>query len=370
MNVNPVVLSIPIYFLLILIELVIDRWKNLKLYRLNDAITNISCGITEQVSGLFAKVFTIGLYHLVYTHFKLFDIPTNWYFMLLLYLGVDFFYYWGHRMSHEVNLFWTGHVIHHQSEDYNLSVALRQGAFQKVFTAAFYLPLALVGFDTESFLYINALNTIYQFWIHTETIGKMGWFEYVFNTPSHHRVHHGRNPKYIDKNHAGSLIIWDKLFGTFQAEEERAVYGITVPANTWNPINAHIKPFQDLYKDVKSVPNFTDKLKLLFMPPGWFPESVGGRKFAPEIKAEEYTKFNNPIPIGLSVYVLVQYIVLLAFTAYFLFEINSFDFELKLMNAAFILFSVFSIGLLLEQNKVSYVVEILRLVLFVLIIFI
>ncbi len=188
MDLNPIILSIPIFFLLIGIELLYSWFAKKKMYRLGDAFGNIGCGIFEQVTGIFVKVLTIGLYSLVYQNFRLFDIPINGWTIFLLFLGVDFTYYWAHRLSHEINLFWVGHVVHHQSEDYNLSVALRQGALQKLFTAPFALPLAFIGFSDEWFLYISAFNTLYQFWIHTEAIGKLGPLEWVLNTPSHHRV--------------------------------------------------------------------------------------------------------------------------------------------------------------------------------------
>lgn len=225
MNINPIVLSIPVFFVLIGIELLVERFTQQKLYRLPDAISNISCGITSQLSGLFLKIFGIGVYQFLFEKFAFFTMDnTTWWYWVALFLLVDFAYYWAHRMSHEVNLFWGGHVVHHQSEEYNLSVALRQSSLQVVWTFAFNLPIALLGFQPLDFVLVAAFNTLYQFWIHTETIGKLPrWIEFIFNTPSHHRVHHGRNPKYIDKNHAGSLIIWDRIFGTFQQEEEKLV---------------------------------------------------------------------------------------------------------------------------------------------------
>ena len=158
-------------------------------------------------------------YLYLFKHYAIFDISNSFFNYALLFIGIDFFYYWFHRLAHEVSLFWGTHIVHHQSEDYNLSVALRQSSFQGFIAMFFYLPLAIIGFNPIAFVTINAFQTLYQFWIHTKTINKMPrWFEFVFNTPSHHRVHHGRNPKYIDKNHGGTLIIFDRLFGSFQAE--------------------------------------------------------------------------------------------------------------------------------------------------------
>ena len=243
MNINPIVLSIPIFFILIGIELLVERFTHKELYKFPDAIANLSCGITSQLSGLFLSILGIGIYHMIFEYAAFFTLEKNWIYWVALFLLTDHSYYWGHRMSHEINLFWGGHVVHHQSEEYNLSVALRQSSLQTVWTFAFNLPIALLGFDTTDFVLMSAFNTLYQFWIHTETIGKMGWFEYIFNTPSHHRVHHGRNPKYIDKNHAGSLIIWDKIFGTFQKEEEKPTYGITKPINSWNAAYANVSHY-------------------------------------------------------------------------------------------------------------------------------
>ena len=172
MNINPIILSIPIYFILIGIELLIQLWHKSKLYRLHDAVTNISCGITQQITGLFAKLITLAAYQYIYEHWALFNIPITWYTLIILFVSADFLYYWAHRMSHQINLFWGGHVVHHQSEDYNLSVALRQGSFQTFFTFIFYLPLAFAGFETLTFVTVAGLVTIYQFWIHTETIGR------------------------------------------------------------------------------------------------------------------------------------------------------------------------------------------------------
>src|SRR5210317_248454 len=167
MNLNPIVLSIPIFFLLIGIELLINYFSQKKVYRLNDALTNISCGITQQVSGIFLKIVGIGVYAVSYEYLRIWEIPSTWYTLIILFIATDFCYYWAHRMSHEINLFWSGHVVHHQSEDFNLSVALRQSSFQTIWTAGFYLPLAIIGFEPIDFALMAALTTLYQFWIHT-----------------------------------------------------------------------------------------------------------------------------------------------------------------------------------------------------------
>ena len=285
-GVNLIVLSIPIFFGLIALEVIWDQWKGLRLYRLGDTLANIGCGIMDQSSGLFAKALTVGAYAAVF-HFteswRTWDFSTGIIVWMGAFVLTDLAYYWAHRTSHEVNLFWIGHSVHHQSEDYNLGVALRQSVLQKVLMMWVYWPLAALGFPPEMFLTSMAINLLYQFWIHTELIDRMGPLEWVLNTPSHHRVHHGRNPEYIDRNHAGVLIIWDRMFGTFQKEMVKPTYGVTRPTDTFNPVHAQWKPVADLWRDLRAIPGWRDKLRFLFAAPGWYPDSVGGPQPAPDI---------------------------------------------------------------------------------------
>lgn len=364
MNINPIVLSIPIFFILMGIELIVERLTHQKLYRLPDAIANLSCGITSQLSGLFLKIFAIGAYQFLFEHFAFFTLERSWFYWLMLFLLADMAYYWAHRMSHEINLFWGGHVVHHQSEEYNLSVALRQSSLQVVWTFAFSLPLAFIGFKTLDFALMSAFITLYQFWIHTETINKMGWFEYIFNTPSHHRVHHGRDPKYIDKNHAGTLIIWDKMFGTFQEEEERPTYGITKPINSWNPIWANISHYAEMGKDIKQIPKWSDRIKYLFKKPGWLPDYMGGYRAAPEVDKATYQKYDTPAPIMLNYYVLFQYTLCLVATALFLFNSAKFSLSEKAFITVLISLTVVNCGVLFENRKWVVWSEWLRIILY------
>ncbi|MCB0496300.1 MAG: sterol desaturase family protein [Cyclobacteriaceae bacterium] len=361
MNANPIVLSIPIFAVLIILEVVIQWINNRRLYRLNDAVTNISCGITQQVSGVFLKLFGIGIYQLVFEHFAIWQIPTNWYTLIILFVATDFAYYWAHRMSHEINLFWSGHVVHHQSEDYNLSVALRQSSFQVIWTFAFYLPLAVIGFNTIDFALMAALTTLYQFWIHTELIGKLGFLEYILVTPSHHRVHHGRNPKYIDKNHGGAFIWWDMLFGTYQKEEERPTYGVTKPVNSWNPVWANFANFQIMGSELKQIPRFTDKVRYLFYKPGWYPKELGGYQQAPEIDKTSYKKYETKVSKILNGYVLYQFIATLGFTTWFLFNQADLALGPKAGAAALILITTITSGGLFELKNWVWWIEKIRL---------
>jgi len=356
-NLNPIVLSIPIFFILIGIELIAERISHQKLYRLPDAIANLSCGITSQLSGLFLRVFAIGIYQLLHEHFNLVIWDRNWLYWVALFLLADLAYYWAHRMSHEINLFWGGHVVHHQSEEYNLSL-------QVVWTFAFSLPLAFIGFQTLDFALMSAFITLYQFWIHTELINKMGWFEYAFNTPSHHRVHHGRNPKYIDKNHAGTLIIWDRMFGTFQEEEERPTYGITKPINSWNAVWANFSHYAEMGKDLDRISNWSDKIKYIFKKPGWLPEYLGGYRAVPEVDRASYKKYDTPSPLSLNLYVLFQYVLCLAGTALFLFNATKFSLGEKAFITVLISVVVVNCGVLFENRKWVRYAEWIRIIIY------
>jgi len=362
MNLNPIILSIPIYFALIGIELLVQAIKKYKIYRLNDAITNISCGITQQVTGVFFKVLSVAAYQLVYENFALFEIAPTWYNLILLFVLVDFFYYWAHRKSHEINLFWGGHVVHHQSEDYNFSVALRQGSFQIIWTFFFYLPIAILGFDTLNFVLMSGLVTVYQFWIHTETIDKLGPLEYIFNTPSHHRVHHGRNPKYIDKNHAGVFIIWDKMFGTFQKEEEKPTYGITKQTASWNPVWVNLQHYAEMAKGIKHMRGFGNKWHYLFNKPGWQPAELGGPMAVPEVNTLTDKKYNRQVSGPLSLYALIQYFIILGATALFLFNATALHTTHQLCAVGLIIFAVTACGVILEDKPYALKLELLRLI--------
>ncbi|WP_299456951.1 sterol desaturase family protein [uncultured Microscilla sp.] len=361
MNFDPVVIAIPMYFGLMGLELLVEQFQKTKRYRLNDAITNISCGIGQQAVKIFFQLITVAIYTLIYENLAFFKVENTVLNYIILFFAWDFCYYWAHRMNHEINLFWSGHQVHHQSEDYNLSVALRQSWFQIFFTSFFFWPLALLGFDPSAVVIISGFNLLYQFWIHTEAIGKMGFLEWFMNTPSHHRVHHGRNPKYIDKNHAGTFIIWDRMFGTFQEEEEQPIYGITTPVNTWNPILVNFTHFQVIGKQLKETPGFINKLKVLFYKPGWRPESMGGMQHAPEVDRNQYQKFNTQTPAIVNWYVLFHYVLTLAGSAYFMSQIDKMDWILKGIGVGLTLFAILTPGGLFERKNWVIPIEFSRL---------
>jgi alkylglycerol monooxygenase len=349
MNLSPVTLSIPIFIILIIIELSYEWYSGKHTYRFKDAITNILAGVLQQILKLVLK---IGAYTYVFKLFHFIDIPVNWATGLLLVFLYDFCYYWRHRMAHEVSLFWGAHVVHHQSEDFNLSVALRQSSTAFLWSFPFYLPLALIGFDPMQMAFIAGINLIYQFWIHTEHINRMpNWFEAIMNSPAHHRVHHGKDPKYIDKNHAGMFIIWDKLFGTFQEEEEKANYGVTVPAATWNPVYANFKHYIYLFKTVFKTRSISDGLKVLFFKPGWQPEYLGG-SIEPQEVDPNYEKFNHGVSgWKAQTYVTINFILLLVITTIVLFTFKSMDSIIAGISIVWVVWTCLMIGVILEAKN-------------------
>jgi len=238
---TPQVIAIPIFAILIAIEAIIVLRQNRESYDRNDTWTNIFIGLISVAFGILFAFFSSQAYTWAANYAPV-QMPMNalWAWVLLLFVD-DFAYYWFHRISHESRLFWNFHVVHHSSNQYNLSVAVRQSSFSGLSHWIFYVPLAFLGFPFWAFVTMHGLNLIYQFWIHTELIDRLGWLEYVFNTPSHHRVHHGVNDQYLDKNYAGVFIIWDRLFGTFVEETEEVKYGIVKPINSYNLlwINTH-----------------------------------------------------------------------------------------------------------------------------------
>lgn len=348
------------FFTLMAVELLYEWITQKKTYRLNDAMTNINTGILQQLSNTFIAVLKIAFYSWIFTHFRLFTLPENgWTFILALILW-DFFYYWEHRMAHTINLFWGGHIVHHQSEEFNLSVALRQTSTGFIWGIPFYLPMAFLGISPIQFLFVGGINLLYQFWIHTEHINKLPSFlEAILNTPSHHRVHHGRDPKYIDKNYAGMLIIWDRMFNTFQIEEERPHYGITTPLKSWNPVYANFSHYLYLVKSWSKVKGLKDKAMFLFHKPGWRPDYLGGELEVKEVESnyKKYDSNNSP----LSLYIFIQFLISLIINAVYFFNFSNYTIETKTLMALWIVFSTCSFGFLLEKrNKWVYALEGIR----------
>ena len=348
MNLNPVLLAIPVYFTLMGAELVYEAVTRRRTYRLNDAVTNINLGALDQLTGTFTQILKVGVYTVVYEQLRLMEIPDTGWSFIILFVFWDLCYYWSHRMAHEVSLFWGGHVVHHQSEEFNLSVALRQSSTSFLWSIPFYLPLAVLGFSPVHFLLAGGLNLLYQFWIHTEHIKRLGPLEWVMNTPSHHRVHHGRDPKYLDRNYAGVFIVWDRLFGTFQDEEERPHYGITTPLASWNPLYANLAHYMALARSLRHVRSLGDGMRMVFGPPGWRPDYMGGPVAPPPIADD--SKYDASVPASARTYLTVQFLALMMPVAFYLFESARMAGVLKASFALWIVLSTILFGFLFESR--------------------
>ena len=291
---NIILYAIPFFILAMLLELYVTIKMGIKTYEPKDAFSSIAMGLGNVFLGFGSKALVLLVFFWVYDSFRLLEIPIVWWSFVLLFFADDFAYYWFHRISHECRLFWASHVVHHSSKHYNLSTALRQTWSGGFYTFIFWLWLPLLGFHPAMIMLQMSISLLYQFWIHTEAINKMPkWFEAIFNTPSHHRVHHGSNPIYLERNHAGILIIWDKLFGTFQPEleSERVNYGLVKNINTFNPIKIAfiewVYMFKDAFSGNKSI---KDRLQYLIKPPGWKHDGTG--KISDELR-EEWLETNS-----------------------------------------------------------------------------
>lgn len=293
-----IVLATPVFLALIAFEFAVGLARGRNTYRLADALSSIGLGVMSQVVGVFTRLFAVGLYALAYEHVSLWQLSASsvWVWLVAL-IGYDFCYYWLHRAGHRVAVMWAAHVVHHQSEDYNLSTALRQPSSYFLLAWIFYLPLAVLGVPPLVFGIVALIDLLYQYWVHTQQIGRLGWFDRWFCAPSNHRVHHAVNDRYVDRNYGGIFIVWDRLFGTFEPEDERepCVYGTRAPLHSWNPLWANVQVYRDLALDSWRARNWADKLRVWFKPPGWRPADVAARWPKPAFDIRRMRRFEPRI---------------------------------------------------------------------------
>lgn len=283
---NLIVYAIPFFIITIIIEIIVDVRERANSYEFKDARTSIAMGLGNVILGVLSKAVVFAAFIFVYEYIRLFTIPFTWWAWVLIFFADDLAYYWFHRTSHESRFFWASHIVHHSSQHYNLSTALRQTWTGNFLSFIFWLPLPLLGFHPVMIMAQMSISLIYQYWIHTEFIKKMPkWFEFIFNTPSHHRVHHATNPQYLDRNHAGILIIWDRIFGTFEPEVEKPVYGLVKNIETHNPLKVAFLEWAYMFKDVfTSKTSALNKMKYFFKPPGWRHDGSG--KLSSDLRRE------------------------------------------------------------------------------------
>lgn len=312
-------LAVPFFLLALIIEMVVDRVRNTGHFRGNDVINSLSAGTLSTTFGYFTRLMPAAIWAYILRDFSLFDIDAAAFDLSLtgiLYWAIaltafDFCYYWAHRSGHVISILWAAHAVHHQSEDYNLSTALRQTSTGFLFTWIFYLPLFLLGIPFEVFVTLNALDLIYQFWVHTQHIRRLGWMDRVFVTPSNHRVHHAQNEIYIDRNYGGILILWDRLFGTFQEEleAEPVVFGVRKPLQSWNPFWANLQVYDYLLFDALHTERWRDKLGIWFRRTGWRPADMQNRFPKQKSDLHTFSKYDPKVSPGVRHYVLIQFLV-------------------------------------------------------------
>jgi sterol desaturase/sphingolipid hydroxylase (fatty acid hydroxylase superfamily) len=312
-----IALAVPFFLLALLLELIVDRLRGSGLYRANDAINSLSAGTLSTTFGYFTKFLQFLAWGFILQNFALIDMPLSWFdasprgigLWVIAALAWDFCYYWFHRFSHEISVLWAAHAVHHQSEDYNLSTALRQTSTGFLFGWIFYTPLFVIGFPLEVLVTVNAVNLIYQFWVHTQVVRRMGVLDRIFVTPSNHRVHHAQNERYIDKNYGGMLILWDRMFGTFEdeADEEPVIFGVRKPLASWNPFWANLQVYDYLLFDARHTRRWRDKIGVWFRRTGWRPADVAERYPKKREDLSAFEKFDPVIAAPLQRYVLAQF---------------------------------------------------------------
>ncbi len=358
-----ILFATPVFLFLIAIELLVDRIRGTKYYRLNDSVASLSLGVFSRTHRLIILSLATIVYAWLVKALSIPQLPQDKIWVWVLgFVFYDFLYYWFHRMSHQINFLWAGHVVHHQSEEFNLSTALRQSS-SGILSWIFYLPSFIIGIPPEVFFVSGALNLVYQFWVHTRHINTLGFLEKILVTPSHHRVHHGQNELYIDKNHGGVFIIWDKLFGTFQQEEKETpvIYGVRRPLKSLNPIWANVHTWSQLFKDAIHTRHWTDKFKIWFMPTGWRPKDV--QKTHPIKKADLalFKKYNPATTTSISLYAFVQFILTVTISTWFISVMHHSEFSLRLIFWIILTLPLITISMLLENQPRSKWLEYIRL---------
>ena len=329
---NLILYAIPGFIALLLIEIAVDAWRRTGYYRANDAIASLSTGILNQTLGFATKFVGFLGYAVLWEflpHAELTMTPLLWVLAFVLY---DFCYYWSHRCQHQINFLWGIHVVHHQSEEFNLSTALRQPFNGFWIGSLFYLPMLFLGFPPEVIVAVGSLNLIYQYWVHTRFINTLGWLEKVLVTPMNHRVHHAINDPYIDRNFGGVFILWDRLFGTYQPElaAEPCVYGVRKPLHSWNPFFANVQVHWQLLKDAWHAERWSDKLRLWWMPTGWRPADVAERYPLPRCLPDSQVKYDAPPARPLLWAVILNHALLMGLTVWFLLNTSELGFWLTL----------------------------------------
>jgi len=347
--------AVPVFLLLIVIEYCYGKYKGKNTYRLNDTFTSLSLGMISR----YPTMLNLGMQSLIFVYIsKYLNVgllsvknPLTWVIAFLLY---DLSYYWMHRMHHEIKILWATHSVHHHGEDYNLATALRQTSTGWLWKWIFYLPMIILGIPGEVFITVAGINLVYQFWVHTEHIGHLGFLEKIFITPMNHGIHHAKNKEYIDANYGGVFIIWDRMFGTYTARmpDVEPVYGTVSALQSWNPIWANFQIFTTMVKDTIKTKKYSDKVKVWFSKTYWRPEDCIETKDPKEF----YVKFNPVITNDIKVFSFLQLLFTSIVSGSVLFFFAEYNYnEIIVFGLAITLLSSMT-GLLLEGKRYMYYV--------------
>lgn len=357
---NIVTYATPFFLLAVMLELAWGWFRNNNTYRLNDSVNSLSLGMLSTLSKLMFLNVGAVVFASVENEWALLTLDNNsvlhWIAAIVMF---DFCYYWFHRISHERQFFWGSHVVHHQSEDYNLSTALRQTSTGFLATWVFFVPCFLLGMPLYMYVTISTGHLVYQFWIHTRHIPKLGFLEWFLATPSNHRVHHAQNPRYIDKNYGGLLIVWDRLFGTFAEEDDKdeIIYGLRTALNSWNPLWANGQVFIAMFRDAYRAENIRDKIAALTARTGWRPADVALKYPIVKTNLEDYHKYNPALSFKMKIVVMGLYLMMLTYFMWFTIYANQMSYLSQCCNIIALTVSTLIIGAINDGRFNSSLVQ-------------
>jgi alkylglycerol monooxygenase len=358
------IIAMPLFLLLVLFEKWYGWRKGNDTVRTMDMISSLSSGVTNSTKDVLGLSIAIISYSWMVENLTIYQVQSSWLLYVIAFLALDFAGYWVHRLAHTVNFFWNNHIVHHSSEEFNLACALRQSISVYFRIYAFLLiPAAMFGVPQQVIAVVAPLHLFAQFWYHTQHINKMGWLEYIIVTPAHHRVHHAINPEYLDKNYGQIFIFWDRMFGTFQEESPAipAVYGVTRPVRTWNPIKINFMHLWLLMQDAWHTQSWKDKLRVWLMPLGWRPADVVEKY--PVYKIEDvyhFEKYDTPAPKGMIIYLWIQLFCLLLIVSYLFGNVANIGLTNMMYYGLFIFAQVYALTEFMDRNPRALVYEVVK----------
>jgi alkylglycerol monooxygenase len=346
-----------------MLEIGLAWYYKKELITFQESIANFGTALGNQTTNVLVATGVYVVYGYLWEHFRLIDnLPMNWFTYLLLFLGVDFIFYWVHRWGHHINIMWAAHSPHHSAEEMNFFVALRASVTQRLFSFFFFFPLTIIGFKPTDIYMITGIHLFQAFLHHTELIKKLWWgIEAIFTTPSHHRVHHGVNFRYLDKNFGEFLIVWDRIFGTFEEESEKVIYGMYSHPQSWNPININFHYYKILWKDAVDAPYFWDKIRLWFMPLGWRPRGLPEKPMLVETTLQNQVKFQTTMFPQTKPYVIVHAILGILLMMMVIKSNSVWDTQERWIGAFLLWYQIINWSGILESKSWLFMSEMIRI---------